>query len=271
MNLNSITKAEQRANRKLNRKQGKQNLTQSDLLSTKLQLKQISPKTTNQEYVFREFTNGQNLVIHGFPGTGKSFLSLYLALREIQDFKTFSKVMIIRSAVPSRDMGFLPGSIKEKTKVYEAPYVAICKELYGRDDAYDILTKNGIIEFNTTSFLRGQTFSDTIVILEECQNATEQELSTVISRMGHNSRIILNGDLGQNDLIYKRNEVSGLLETMNIMRKMPSVSFIDFGVDDIVRSGFVKEYIVAKYGTEKRHYNNIPIPYNFSNRESSLN
>jgi phosphate starvation-inducible protein PhoH len=88
--------------------------------------------------------------------------------------------------------------------------------------------------------------------------------------MGHNSRIILNGDLGQNDLIYKRNEVSGLLETMNIMRKMPSVSFIDFGVDDIVRSGFVKEYIVAKYGTEKRHYN-VPAPYSFSERESVLN
>jgi phosphate starvation-inducible protein PhoH and related proteins len=264
MNLNAITKAEQRAARKLNRKQGKSNLTQSDLLSTKLQLKQISPKTANQEHMFREFTNGQQLVVHGYPGTGKSFLSLYLALREIQDFKSYSKIMIIRSAVPSRDMGFLPGSIKEKTKVYEAPYVAICKELYGRDDAYDILTKNGIIEFNTTSFLRGQTFSDTIVIMEEAQSATEHELSTVISRMGHNSRIILNGDLGQNDLIYKRNEVSGFLDIMNIMRKMKSVSFVDFGVDDIVRSGFVREFIIAKYGSGKRKYDEILVP----NRES---
>ena len=137
-----------------------------------LELKTILPKTKNQEQIFKDFTNGKNLLIHGLPGTGKSFVSLYLALHEVQSYKEYKSVTIIRSVVPSRDMGFLPGNIKEKSKVYEAPYQSICNELFGRGDAYEILKNKGLIQFETSSFLRGVTFDDTIVIVDECQNMT---------------------------------------------------------------------------------------------------
>lgn len=181
-----------------------------------------------------------------------TFVALYLALSEIEHYKSHSKVIIVRSAVPSRDIGYLPGSIKEKTRIYESPYESLCTELYGRKDAYEKLVRDGVIEFHVTSYLRGQTFEDAIVIFDEAQSCTFHEIYTVLSRLGNNSRVILCGDLGQNDLIYKRNEYSGLIETLSILRKMPSVSFVEFGVDDIVRSGFVRELIIAKYGDSSK-------------------
>lgn len=211
-----------------------------------LSLKQVSPKTKNQEIVFRDFSNGKNLLIHGLPGTGKSFVSLYLALSEIEDFKTYHNITIIRSVVPSRDMGFLPGSIKEKSKVYELPYQAICNELFGRGDAYEILKSKNVIDFQTSSFLRGLTLDHSIVIVDECQNMTFQELSTIITRIGQNSRIIFCGDYRQTDLKYN-DERQGIFEFMSILKKMNKYfTSIEFTEEDIVRSGLVKDFIIKK-------------------------
>lgn len=249
--LRRLTRAEKRALKRQSRQDKNVNSIEKGYTKP-FRLKKIIPKTANQGRVFSEFEDGQNILIHGFPGTGKSFVSLYLALRELQEEDSYyKKVIIIRSVVPSRDMGFLPGSIKEKAKVYESPYVSICADLYGRGDAYDILTNKKILEFHTSSFLRGLTFDDSIVIIDECQNMTFAELHTIITRIGENSRIILCGDLGQNDLVYKKTEFTGLIETMKILKRIKSVSMIEFEAEDIVRSGFVKEYILAKYAHDE--------------------
>jgi phosphate starvation-inducible protein PhoH and related proteins len=210
-------------------------------------LKHFTPKTKNQETIFRKFSDGQHLLLHGMPGTGKSFVALYLALNEIEQFKTYRQVILIRSAVPSRDQGFLPGTVKEKAAMYELPYIGICSELYGRGDAYSILNNKNMIDFQTSSFMRGLTFNDAVIIVDECQNMSAQELNSIITRVGENSRLILCGDMGQNDLVQKKYDMSGLIETMHILRRMPSVSMIELTVDDIIRSGFVKEYIIAKH------------------------
>jgi len=241
--MDKLTRAEKRQNKQSKRQESQQQ-------KNNLVLKSISPKTNNQEQIFKEFVNGKNLLIHGLPGTGKSFLSLYLSLNEIEKFKEHHSIMIIRSVVPSRDMGFLPGSIKEKSKVYEAPYAGICAELYGRADAYEILKQKGVISFETSSFLRGITIDNTIVIVDECQNMTYHELCTIVTRMGKNSKVIFCGDYRQTDLKYD-DERSGIFHFMKIIASMKRYfSSVEMMVDDIVRSGLVKEFIIRKENYE---------------------
>jgi phosphate starvation-inducible protein PhoH len=208
-------------------------------------LKKIKPLTINQEDTFRAFYEGQHLLLHGVAGTGKTYISLALALDEIlKGNSDYDKIIILRSVVPSRDMGFLPGNIKEKTKVFEDPYREICDDLFGRGDGYDILRNKHLIEFGTTSFLRGITFRNAIVIVDESQNMNYHELDTVITRMGENCRIIFCGDFRQSDLDKK--EKTGLLDFMKIVEKMGCFRKIEFNTHDIVRSSLVKNYIETK-------------------------
>lgn len=208
-------------------------------------LRDVKPLTYNQEDTFESWYNGQNLLLHGVAGTGKTFISLYLALEEILRNNYYKKIVIIRSVVPSRDMGFLPGNAKEKARIYEEPYREICDDLFGRGDGYDVLRMKHMVEFTTTSFLRGMTFKDCIVIVDECQNMIMQELDTVITRMGDNSRIIFCGDFRQTDL-QKEKEKSGLHTFMNILSDLSCFDRVEFGTDDIVRSGIVRDYILSK-------------------------
>lgn len=208
-------------------------------------LKRVKPLTFNQEDTFRSFHEGQHLLLHGVAGTGKTYISLYLALNEIlRGNSNFEKIVILRSVVPSRDMGFLPGNIKEKTRVYEDPYREICDDLFGRGDGYDILRNKGLIEFGTTSYLRGITFRNAIVIVDESQNMNYHELDTVITRIGENCRIIFCGDYRQSDL--SKTDRTGLLDFMSIIDKMGCFEKIEFDINDIVRSALVKNYIVTK-------------------------
>ena len=209
------------------------------------ELRHINPLTVNQQRVWDAYDSGANLMLHGYAGTGKTFLSSYLALKEVLHEKTYKKVVIIRSVVPSRDMGFLPGTDKQKSEVYEQPYQEICDDLFGRGDGWKILKLKGLVEFTTTSFLRGMTFNDCIIIVDECNNMTFQEIDTVMTRIGQNSRIIFCGDYRQTDL-HKPHEKTGIKELMAVTRRMPSFNHIEFNIEDIVRSGVVKEYIIQK-------------------------
>lgn len=212
------------------------------------ELKQIQPITDNQVKTFNAYNEGENLFLHGCAGTGKTFISIYLALKEIENGRSRRrKLVIIRTAQSSKDIGFLPGSEKQKLEVYEAPYKAICAELYHRDDAYDILKQKGIIEFHSTSFLRGTTIDDAIILVDEVQNQRYVELRTVLTRTGDRSRVILCGDTKQDDLTSERyKESSGLSDMMKVFNFMGSMTTVQFEIDDIVRSGFVRDFIIAE-------------------------
>jgi phosphate starvation-inducible protein PhoH len=189
----------------------------------------------------------------GSPGTGKSFLALFKALEDFEAGEQYQKIVIVRSSVSGRAMGFLPGSSKEKMEVFEAPYISIVNELYGRGDAYSILKNKGIIEFISSSFLRGTTWNNMIVIVDECQNMSYQELSTILTRFGSNCKLILCGDVNQDDLTSERyNETSGYAKILEILQGVKRAYSLTFGVDDIVRSGFVKDFIIAANRYEKR-------------------
>lgn len=209
-------------------------------------LKHIEPLTENQKISFEAYQNGKNLMLHGIAGTGKSFISLYLGLNQIMtDNSQYKRVVIVRSVVPTRDMGFLPGNSKEKAKVYEAPYYAICTELFGRGDSYDYLKNKGMVDFISTSFIRGITLNDSIVIVDEIANLTGHELDSIITRIGKNCKIIFCGDFRQSDFTRDQ-EKNGLMDFMRVIKRMKSFEFIDFQKEDIVRSSMVKNYIIEK-------------------------
>jgi len=202
-----------------------------------LTLHEIEPLTRNQ---VKAFESKKNLILHGLAGTGKTFISSYLAYDDMSK-GIYDKLVIIRSAVPTRDMGFLPGTEKEKASVYEEPYKDIANELFQRGDAYGIMKQKNLVEFMTTSFIRGITLRDAVIIIDECQNMSFHELDSIITRMGENCRVIFCGDFRQADL--KQN---GMKDFMQILKRMELFDFIDFQVEDIVRSDFVKSYIIAK-------------------------
>lgn len=210
------------------------------------ELRAIKPLTSNQQATFDAYRQGFNLMLHGFAGTGKTFCALYLALEEIlTKSTTYDKIVLVRSVVPSRDMGFLPGSIKDKIAVYEEPYKEICDDLFDRGDGYNILKMKRLIEFTTTSFLRGLTFNNAIVIVDETNNMTYQEIDTVMTRLGNNSRIIFCGDYRQTDL-NKPHEKTGIISFMNVTKRINSFRHVEFQKEDIVRSGVVRDYLIQK-------------------------
>lgn len=236
-----------RKQRKEKRKKAKQNNNNQPLL-----LKEIKPLTRTQRSIFESFFGSeQNLFLHGYAGTGKSFISSYLLMRELEDNPKYKKLKIVRSTVPSRDQGFLPGNAAEKAKIYEMPYHSIFADLYNRPNAYDTLKRAGKIEFESTSYLRGTTWNDTLVLLDEFQNGNFSEIMTVLTRVGENCRIIISGDFRQTDL-SKDSDKKGILDIIQILKKIKSVDFFEFKKDDIVRSGFVKQLILAE--AEYRKY-----------------
>lgn len=209
-------------------------------------LKSVRPITPSQEDLFCEWLNdsSNNILAHGSAGTGKSFLALYLALGEVLQQEQ-QKIIIVRSAVPAREIGFTPGTEAEKMSVYESPYHNILHELVGRSSTYQDMKDAGLVEFVSTSFIRGVTWDNSIIIFDEIQNATWEEINTVITRVGYNSRIILCGDIKQNDLHFKRNDISGFDKLIKVASKMNSFKQIHFTQEDIVRCEFVKEWIIA--------------------------
>lgn len=192
-----------------------------------------------------------HLVLNGSAGTGKTFTALYLALEDVLDKSTpWGKIHIIRSVVPTREVGFLPGTIEEKLFPYVAPYIAICEELFDQSGAYQNLIENGVIEFHSTSFIRGTTFDDSIIIVDEMQNLTFHELDSVITRVGLDTRIIFCGDYYQSDFV-KNGDKEGLNQFLKIVELLNNFSIIEFKWQDIVRSNFVRDYIMTKEMMER--------------------
>jgi len=207
----------------------------------------FQPITENQKKTYEAYKQNKHLLLHGIAGTGKTFLSLYLALEEVLDPSTvFDDVFIVRSVVSTRDIGFLPGDEQEKVSIYEAPYRSICRELFGIKDSYDALKQQSNVKFMSTSFIRGITINNAIVIVDECQNLNFHELDSIITRIGKNSKIIFCGDYTQTDLT-RENDKKGILNFMKILREIKEFETVEFMIDDIVRSDFLKSYIVAKY------------------------
>lgn len=209
-------------------------------------LRRVSPLTDNQKYTFEAYDNNKHLLLIGTAGTGKSFLSIYLGIQDIMERQSQKKMVIIRSVVSSRDIGYLPGNNKEKSKVYEAPYYAIFSELFCRGDAYEYLKNKNVVEFINTSFVRGITLNNCIVVVDEIQNMTWHELSSVFTRIGKNCRIIFVGDTRQNDLHSKRgSEASGIEKLIHVLSLMKEFGTITFKPEDIVRSEIIKSFIMT--------------------------
>ena len=215
----------------------------------------ITPITDNQKRLFDSYDEGKHIIAYGAAGTGKTFITLYNALKDVLSENTpYDKIYIVRSLVATREIGFLPGDHEDKSSLYQIPYKNMVKYMFEMPTESDFemlygnLKSQGTISFWSTSFIRGTTLDKAVVIVDEYQNLNFHELDSIITRVGQESKIMFCGDATQSDLV-KTNEKNGVIDFMKILRIMPSVDIIEFGVEDIVRSGFVKEYLLAKMET----------------------
>lgn len=211
--------------------------------SETITLHEIKPKNYAQETVFESFLQGRHLILAGSAGTGKSYISLYLAIRKAME-DDHKNVLIVRSAVQSREIGHTPGTLQEKEDLYAQPYKDIVNKLFHTAGAWNELKKTGKVDFQTTSFIRGLTFDDTIIILDEAQNLTFHELNSVLTRVGKGTQIIICGDMRQSDLNVKK-EKTCWQDMLAAFGKVSNVDIINFLPADIVRSGFVREWVIA--------------------------
>ena len=226
-------------------KKGKKEINLNNLVA-------IKPLTDNQKIVFNTWKKGKNQFLFGAAGTGKTFISLYLAIQAVLDLKTsYDKVIIVRSLIPTREIGFLPGDEEDKAALYQVPYQNMVQFIFEQpnerafDNLYDRLKSQGTLYFLSTSFLRGLTFDNAIIIVDECQNMNFHELDTITTRVGQDSRIMFCGDFDQTDLV-KQNEKNGLHDFLRILQEMSEFSCTEFTIGDIVRSGFVRNYLINK-------------------------
>ena len=215
-------------------------------------LRDIDPLTENQQKLFESYSEGKNIIAYGAAGTGKTFITLYNALCDVLDPSTpYEKIYIVRSLVSTREIGFLPGDHEDKSTLYQIPYKNMVKYMFELPSAADFemlygnLKAQETISFWSTSFIRGTTFDRAIIIIDEFQNLNFHELDSIMTRVGENTKIMFCGDATQTDLI-KQNERNGIVDFMRVLRIMSSIDIIEFGVEDIVRSGLVKEFILAK-------------------------
>ena len=215
-------------------------------------LKEITPLTENQTLAFDAYDNGKNLFLYGCAGTGKTFIAMYLALKEIlSGTSPYEKLYMVRSLVPTREIGFLPGDHEDKSNLYQIPYKNMVEHMFKMPDdpaynmLYDNLKAQETVSFWSTSFLRGTTLNNAIIIVDECQNLNFHELDSIITRVGTDCKIIFAGDVMQTDLV-KTNERNGILDFMKILEVMEEFTSVEFGVEDIVRSGLIRSYILSK-------------------------
>ena len=215
-------------------------------------LTDIEPLTENQKRYFEEYAKGKNMFGYGCAGTGKTFIALYLALKDVLNENTpYEKIYIVRSLVATREIGFLPGDHEDKSSLYQIPYKNMVKYMFEMpsDDEFDKLYYNlkaqETISFWSTSFIRGTTLDNCIILIDEMQNLNFHELDSIITRVGQDSKIIFSGDVRQSDLI-KTHERNGIIDFMRIIETMEEFSTVEFQIEDIVRSGLVRSYLISK-------------------------
>ena len=215
-------------------------------------LLKIKPITESQKSVFETWKKGQNQFLFGCAGTGKTFVSLYLAMQDVLNLQTkYEKVVLVRSLIPTREIGFLPGDEEDKAALYQVPYQNMVQFMFEQPNEqafkmlYDRLKSQGSLYFLSTSFLRGLTFDNTIIIVDECQNLNFHELDTITTRVGQDSKIVFCGDFFQTDLI-KTGDKNGLHDFLRILEEMKDFNCTEFNIGDIVRSGFVRDYLIQK-------------------------
>lgn len=217
-----------------------------NIVDQRVSMTALAPKTQRQKDLFEAYENGFNVLAIGSAGTGKTFVSLYLALKDVMAAgSNVERIVVIRSAVQTRDQGFMPGSLKEKMGYYEVPYIDIVNSLFDDRNAYQTMKMNGTIEFMSSSFVRGLTFDNAVIIVDEVQSMNSHEIQSVLTRVGDNTRVIMCGDTKQNDLMKSKYDQTGLPSIVRILRRMDSVKVVEFNIEDVVRSGFVKEFLVA--------------------------
>ena len=223
----------------------KKEISSSDLV-------EVKPITDNQKLVFESYKKGLNQFLFGCAGTGKTFVSLYLGLRDVLKNETaYERVVVVRSLIPTREIGFLPGDEEDKAALYQVPYSNMVQFMFKQPNEqafsmlYDRLKAQGSFYFLSTSFLRGLTFDNSIIIVDECQNLNFHELDTIITRVGQDSKIIFCGDFMQTDLT-KMGERNGLHDFLRILEEMKQFNCVEFDIGDIVRSGFVRDYLIQK-------------------------
>jgi phosphate starvation-inducible protein PhoH len=207
-------------------------------------LRTITPLTANQKVFFDTFEDYSHHMLLGYPGTGKTAIALFKALEMLENGEA-DRLTVFRSMVATLDAGHLPGTLEQKAAVFEAPYRSIVNSFYGRADAYDILRKKNVITFPTTSYERGNTYNDVVAIVDEIQNCTAHELDTIVTRFGSNSKLILCGDLNQQDITKYRDK--NVYKVLDILESLPQCNTVHFDIDDIVRHDFIKKYIINKY------------------------
>ena len=219
---------------------------------TNIDLVKVEPVTDNQKLVFNSYKKGDNQFLYGCAGTGKTFVSLYLAMQEVLRQDTpYDRVVMVRSLIPTREIGFLPGDEEDKAALYQVPYSNMVQYMFKQPNEqafsmlYDKLKNQCSFYFLSTSFLRGLTFDNSIIIVDECQNLNFHELDTIITRGGQDSKIIFCGDFMQTDL-SKVSERNGLFDFLRILEEMKEFNCIEFNIGDIVRSGFVRNYLIQK-------------------------
>ena len=212
----------------------------------------VKPITDNQKIVFETWKKKQNQFLFGCAGTGKTFVSLYLALQDVMNLQTkYDKVVLVRSLIPTREIGFLPGDEEDKAALYQVAYANMVQFMFQQPNEqafsmlYEKLKQQGSLYFLSTSFLRGLTFDNSIIIVDECQNLNFHELDTIITRVGQDSKIVFCGDFGQSDL-SRTSEKNGLHDFLRILEEMEEFNCVEFDIGDIVRSGFVRNYLIQK-------------------------
>ena len=209
-------------------------------------MEEVEPVTDNQRKAVEAYDSGDSLVLAGSAGTGKTFVALSLALEDVLDKEVpYDKCVIVRSIVPTRDIGYLPGDEEEKKDAYTGPYRSICSELFQSADAWTKLKQAGTVQFMSTSFIRGMPISNAIVVLDEMQNLTFHELDSIITRVGQNCKFIMCGDYYQSDFT-KETDKTGILKFLSIIEQLKNFTVVEFGWEDIVRSDFVRDYIMTK-------------------------
>lgn len=220
-------------------------------------MRDIRPITDSQIEAYEQWDKGRNLILSGAAGSGKTFIALYLALQELIKNRK-KRLVILRSVVPTRDIGFLPGTQEEKEAAYLTPYIGVISEIFKNNPTlFTSFLKSGTVEFLTTSYIRGITLKDAIVVVDEFQNCNFHELDSIITRIGKGSRVIFSGDYYQSDFT-NRKEKEGIGEFLKIIESLKHFKKIDFTWKDCVRSGMVRDYLMTKEKMIEDNAINIP-------------